>query len=93
MIASRPSTPVAATAFGSVPLYDVPIMPTRPVAHDALVWRPFASTAVVRPLSQSMTALIPSVSLVRRWSGSPATRRCPRTPRARRQTRVAPRSR
>src|ERR1019366_10237577 len=59
MIASRPGTPVTAAASGSVPSYDVPVMPTLPVDQSALtsslpvsVVNPFA-----RPLSQSITAL------------------------------------
>ena len=32
---SRPSTPVEAAAIGSVPLYEVPIMPTLPVVQSA----------------------------------------------------------
>src|SRR5262245_36248255 len=60
MIASRPLTPVVAAATGSVPSYDVPVIPTLPVDHDvaltssvpSIVLKPFA-----RPLSQSITAL------------------------------------
>src|SRR5687768_6695514 len=65
MIASRPSTPVVAAATGSVPLYDVPVIPTLPVVHVAAtgslpstVVKPFA-----RPFSQSMTAFGASDSL------------------------------
>ena len=36
MIASRPSTPVVAAEIGSVPLYDVPVMPTLPVDQGAV---------------------------------------------------------
>src|SRR5919109_1284684 len=63
-IASSPSTPVVATPIGSVPLYEVPIIPTLPVVHVAKtsslevgLVKPLA-----RPLSQSTTALGPSVS-------------------------------
>src|SRR5687767_7976023 len=69
MIASSPATPVVAAATGMVPLYDVPIMPTLPVAHVAFtssvpvaVANPFA-----RPLSQSITAF------GARRSGAPPT--------------------
>src|SRR5687768_16930130 len=64
MIASRPRTPVTAAASGIVPLYDVPVMPTLPVDHEAvtgslplIVRNPFA-----RPLSQSITAFGASTS-------------------------------
>jgi hypothetical protein len=41
MIASSPSTPVDAAATGSVPLYDVPVMPTFPVDQSAATsWPP-----------------------------------------------------
>src|SRR5678816_686081 len=59
MIASSPLTPVTAAATGSVPLYDVPIMPTLPVDQAALT--SVDPVAVVnplaRPFSQSITAL------------------------------------
>src|SRR4051812_27823095 len=71
-MASRPFTPVAATAFGRVPLYDVPIMPTLPVVQYALTSLPSPSTAVVRPFSQSITALMPSVSLRPPLVGQPS---------------------
>ena len=64
IIASRPATPVTAAASGSVPLYDVPVIPTFPVDHAATastdrsaVVKPFA-----RPFSQSMTAFGASCS-------------------------------
>ena len=58
---SSPVTPVVAAASGSVPSYDVPIIPTLPVDHDVAftsslpvgVVYPFA-----RPLSQSTTNFI-----------------------------------
>jgi hypothetical protein len=34
MTTSSPATPVVAAASGSVPSYDVPIIPTLPVDHD-----------------------------------------------------------
>src|SRR6187399_414020 len=64
MIASRPLTPVTAAARGMVPLYEVPVMPTLPVDHDAetsslpaSVRYPFA-----RPFNQSMIAFGASCS-------------------------------
>ncbi len=78
-IASRPSTPVEATAIGSVPLYDVPIIPTLPVVQVAStmtsperVVKPGA-----RPFSQSTTALPPSVSLGAPEVGQPSERPVP----------------
>ncbi len=59
MMASSPSTPVVAAAKGMVPLYDVPIIPTLPVAQYAFT-SSFPSGVVyplARPLSQSITAL------------------------------------
>src|SRR5215203_3676070 len=79
MIASRPSTPVVAAASGSVPLYDVPVMPTLPVLQ-------LARTGVepvrvvypaARPLSQSMTALGASDSFVPPTVGQPSDKPVP----------------
>src|ERR1044071_8478745 len=61
MVAS-PSTPVAATALAMVPSHDLPIIPTLPVAQLAVTSTPAGVWAVVRPLSQSMTALAPLTS-------------------------------
>src|SRR5712671_1557343 len=79
MIAARPSTPVVAAAIGSVPLYEVPVMPTLPVHQLALtslvpsmVVKPCA-----RPLSQSMTAFGASASLVPPTVGQPCDRPVP----------------
>src|SRR4051812_41599215 len=60
-----PSTPLTAAASGSVPSYEVPIMPTLPVDHDVADTssdpvgdvNPFA-----RPFSQSTTNFIGSRS-------------------------------
>ena len=43
MIVFRPRTPVVATWFGSVPLYEPPVMPTSPVVQSAFTRLPFAS--------------------------------------------------
>src|SRR5262245_44263063 len=79
MIASRPSTPVVAAASGSVPLYDVPVIPTLPVHHVAvtaslpsIVLKPFA-----RPHSQSITAFGASASLAPPVVGQPCERPVP----------------
>src|SRR4051812_19420641 len=79
MIASSPFTPVVAAASGSVPLYEVPVMPTLPVDQSAftsvvpsMVANPFA-----RPLSQSMTALGASDSLGAPTLGQPCERPVP----------------
>ena len=72
MIVFSPSTPVVATWFGSVPLYEVPTMPTAPVVQSALTGRPSASNARARPFSQSITALVPSVSAGPPMSGQPS---------------------
>ena len=82
MIASRPSTPVAAAASGIVPLYDVPVMPTLPVDHDVATTASLPSTVVkpfARPFSQSMTAFGASCSGASPTVGSPATARCRRS--------------
>src|SRR5690606_1686268 len=69
MIASRPSTPVDAAATASVPLYDVPIIPTLPVDQSATTSTLPSGvvTPRARPFSQSITALGASAS------GSPPT--------------------
>ena len=72
MIVFRPSTPVVATWFGSVPLYETPVMPTAPVVQSALTWLPASSKPRARPLSQSITALVPSVSHGPPMSGHPS---------------------
>src|SRR5206468_2947509 len=59
--AINPSTPVVAAASGSVPSYDVPIMPTLPVDHDVALTSSVPASVVnplARPLSQSMTNFI-----------------------------------
>src|ERR671918_2284520 len=78
-IASRPSTPVVATPMGSVPLYEVPIIPTLPVVQVAKtsslevgLVKPLA-----RPFSQSITALGPSVSNGSPVVGQPSERPVP----------------
>ncbi len=80
MIASSPFTPVVAAATGSVPLYDVPVMPTLPVdqrvattsSAPSIVVNPFA-----RPFSQSMTALGASSSGAPPTVGHPCERPVP----------------
>src|SRR5690625_843711 len=65
MIASSPSTPVVATAWGSVPLYDVTVIPTLQGfqsgdgTYSSEFWPAYDRA---RPFSQSMTALGASVS-------------------------------
>jgi hypothetical protein len=78
-IASSPSTPVVATPIGSVPLYDVPIIPTLPVVQVAKtsslevgLVKPLA-----RPFSQSITAFGPSVSNGSPVVGQPSERPVP----------------
>src|SRR5690606_17394782 len=74
MMASRPSTPVVAAASGSVPLYDVPVMPTLPVAQSAFTSSP-PSGAVkprARPFNQSTTALGASDSFSPPTVGQPS---------------------
>ncbi len=79
MIASSPCTPVTAAASGIVPLYEVPVMPTLPVDHRAvisslpsIVRYPFA-----RPFSQSITALGASDSSSPPTVGQPCERPVP----------------
>src|SRR5690625_3501804 len=65
MIASSPSTPVVATAWGSVPLYDVPVIPTLPVVQsgDGTFSSEFwPADGRARRFSQSITAVGASVS-------------------------------
>src|SRR4051794_40645169 len=71
--------PVVAAASGMVPLYDVPIMPTLPVAHAAWtsVLPSRVAYAFARPLSQSMIAVAPSVSLRPPDVGQPADQPVP----------------
>src|SRR5512134_3655495 len=59
MMASRPCTPVVAAATGSVPLYDVPVMPTLPVDQVAFTSSPPTGCVYpfAWPFSQSITAL------------------------------------
>ena len=73
MIASRPSTPVVAAARGSVPLKDVPIIPTFPVDQVASTGSPpvAAVNPRARPFSQSMTALGARDSLSAPMVGQP----------------------
>src|SRR6185312_6322874 len=79
-MASRPSTPVLATPMGSVPLYDVPIMPTLPVVQSAetSVERSVLVYAVARPFSQSITALPASDSLRPPEVGHPSDQPLPK---------------
>src|ERR1700754_4647896 len=79
MITSRPSTPVVAAARGSVPLYDVPVMPTLPVAQSASTCSS-PSTLVnprARPFSQSTTAFGASDSFGAPTVGQPSDRPLP----------------
>src|ERR1700753_2605689 len=79
MIALRPSTPVVAAANASVPSYDVPIIPTFPVDHDATTCS--SPSGVVkpraRPFNQSMTALAARASLGPPMVGHPCERPVP----------------
>src|SRR5690625_5377524 len=58
MIAFRPSTPVVAAARGSVPLYEVPVIPTFPFVQNASTVSSPSGVVypLARPLSQSITA-------------------------------------
>ncbi len=75
---SSPSTPVVATWFGRVPLYDPPTMPTAPVVQSAVTGSPASSQARARPFNQSITALVPSVSTRAPTSGQPSELKVPR---------------
>jgi hypothetical protein len=72
MIVFRPSTLVVATWLGSVPLYEVPTMPTSFVVQSARTGCPASSKPRARPFSQSITALVPSVSARPPTSGHPS---------------------
>src|ERR687891_492118 len=78
-MASRPSTPVVATPIGSVPLYDVPIMPTLPVVQSAKTCSEDVGLvkALARPFSQSTIAFGPSVSNGSPVVGQPSERPVP----------------
>jgi hypothetical protein len=74
MIAARPSTPVVAAARGRVPLYEVPVIPTLPVAHGAVTIS-LPSTVVnprARPFNQSITAFGASDSFIPPTVGHPS---------------------
>ena len=64
-IVESPSTPVEAAPFASVPSYDFPIIPVRPLCQSATTSLPSLSYPFRRPFSQSM----PTTAL--RWSGFP----------------------
>ncbi len=76
-IVRSPSTPVVATMLGSVPLYDVPTIPTSPVLQSAVTGCPSSSHAFARPFSQSMIALVASVSFMSPIVGQPSEKAVP----------------
>src|SRR5258708_6972469 len=79
MIASSPSTPVNAQASGSVPLYEVPVIPTLPVDQYASTFS--SPVGFLKPLarrfSQSTTAFGASVSFAPPTLGQPCDRPVP----------------
>ena len=72
-----PSTPVVAAASGSVPLKEVPVIPTLPVAHSAVTSSPPSAVEKprARPFSQSTTAFGASDSFAPPIVGHPSD--CP----------------
>src|SRR5690625_5185656 len=73
MIAFRPSTPVVAAARGSVPLYEVPVIPTFPFVQNAST---VSSPSVVvyswaQTLGQSITDILASDSCCPPSVGAP----------------------
>src|SRR5688572_15497047 len=79
MMHSSPSTPVVAAARQSVPSYDVPVMPTRPVVQYAFTSSPPATLVnpFARPFSQSITAFGASDSFGPPHDGEPCERPVP----------------
>ena len=78
-MASSPFTPVVAAATGSVPLYEVPVIPTLPVDQKAFTFS-FPSRSVypsARPQSQSITAFGARDSLSPPTVGEPSERPVP----------------
>ena len=72
-MAASPSTPVDAAAMQSVPLYEVPVMPTLPVDQKALTSSPPSGLVkpFARPFSQSITAFGASASFAPPQVGTP----------------------
>ena len=68
---------MAATPLASVPSYDLPIMPTAPVVQSPVTGVPSTVCAVLRPLSQSITATTEATSSLPPTSPQPVERVVP----------------